>query len=128
MDSTFANIFRRNSAVKIGLEGPFTYGHDYTFIEIPWSGELFDTTQEVVVTTAKKGQRLKVIPATNLFNRGFKEKCFIVVNPLLQEVADVSYMPLLETAADDKINIMARFFKDSDLTNLSWLVRLYMFS
>lgn len=128
-DSAFTNMFRRGIIPKLGLDqSKITFGHDYTYIEVPFSGEFFDPIDESVVTKAKKGQRLKLIPATNISNTTFPEKCLVVVNPALTDWAEVPSMQLVEAKVGDKINILAKFYRDTDLAGLGWLCRVYVFN
>lgn len=125
--SAFANLYRWSLPSKIGLDmEKCKFSTDYTYVEIKWSGEGVLLSDESLVTEAKKGQSIRLIPATNVKKTDFKEKVLIVVNPELAEVAQAPSTMLLETAAGDTINLIAHFRKDSNLANLTWLLRLYV--
>jgi len=125
--SAFANLYRWSLPSKLGLDmEKCKFSTDYTYVEIGWSGEGILLSDDTLVTEAKKGQTIRLIPATNVRKTDFKEKALVVVNPLLQEIANVPSTMLLETAAGDSINLIAHFRKDSKLESISWLVRLYV--
>jgi len=125
--ATFLNLFRLNLLPKLGLDASkVKYGPDYTYIEIPWSGEMFSLKDETILTEAKNGQRVRLIPSVNLGDTIYKEKVLVVINPRLHEVAEAPAMQLLETSQGERISVIARFFRDATLSELDWLVRLYV--
>ena len=105
---------------------PYKYAVDYSYVEIPL-GTIYNPSTEEVLNKASRNQHLLLKPACSLRLDG-NHKIIVKTNPLLQEFATVPAVLLLDPKSGEQPHFYASFRKDMDLSDLDWLVRLYMVS
>jgi hypothetical protein len=129
MDNTFLNLARGNRLSQyMGLKNddgnPIRYGKDYSYIEIGVR-EVYNPSEEKVVTKVLRNQHVKIIPACKVNVKG-GYKILVKTNPLLQEVANCPALFVLDSDCQEEVAFYASFRKDMDISQLEWAVRLYM--
>jgi hypothetical protein len=124
MDSVYRKWIRgsRSSMVTMRANYVMDYNRDYTSMYIPMA-EAFNPSKEELVTEATANQLLRLIPACSV-NLESGYKITVVPNPVLMEYALINYTPVLE--AGDQPMIIAKFHRSMDLSQLEYLVRLYL--
>jgi hypothetical protein len=131
VSSTFVNMFRRGIDKRLGLEqGKFTWARDYSYVEVAWTGRMWNPVTETETATARKGQSLRLIPETNITKWDGNEKLLVVVNPVLHQISHTAGMTLLEQVNGDTVNVPVTFRQDWDGTapSLDYLIRIYTIS
>jgi hypothetical protein len=91
---------------------------------------LYNPVTDVILPdlTARKGQTIHLKPYLNLEQiRNHQETILLVVNPQIQESCTTQGFYLIEQSAGDSMPaLVAHVRKDVNLTDLPWLVRLYI--
>jgi len=102
----------------------YRFTDDHVALEVPISGGL--TGDEELVTEAKRGNRLRLIPEWQVDPQ--KYRVLVVPHQMLHQVAELGSVYLIDPCDGEAatIQIYARFFRDFDLTSLPYLCRLYM--
>lgn len=120
MSEIFSSIVRgsflkTHMRVTGELNKDFFYGHDYSYIQCP------------VGYSSKKhcepGDIVQFKPSITV--NPTKCKLFIVPNGQLNEVATLSYQPVLDTGDGEQLRIYATFNKKFEVKDLEWLLRIY---
>jgi hypothetical protein len=129
MDTIYLNWARANRAQLYGgirvVDGyEIRHSRDYSTMYVPLQ-EGFLLSEEQVVTQARAKQRLKLIPACTV-RPGERYRVQVVVNPLLYQYATINHNQLVEHDEPVGPEIYAQFHRDFDLSQLDYLVRLYL--
>jgi len=131
MESAYLKWNRGNRVALCGgleqaEEGTYTlrFSADSQAMYIPLS-EGWNPTKEEIVTVAKPNQRLRLIPAFTIKPSKYKVK--VCVNPALLNVAFVQCPDIIEIdEVDTQPVVVAKFYKEFDLTTLDYLIKLYL--
>ena len=129
IDSAFLKWNRGNrislyGGIEVAEGHTLTYSGDTQALYVPLL-EGYNPSKEEVVTEAKANQRLRLIPAV-LINPN-KHKIKVVPNPALLDVAEVNCPDIIESDEPDTQPVVtAKFFKDFKLSELDWIVKLYL--
>lgn len=101
-----------------------TYGPEYQCMYLPMR-EAVNTSDDSVVTGAKRGQTIRLIPACVVSPRVYR--VLVVVNPEVHRYAQCASCLILEPGETD-LSFYATFRRDmEDLAGkLPWLVRIYL--
>ena len=127
MESMYLN-WARGNRVKVyagimNLPEGVEYSSDYIAMYVPLAYG-FNPSSEEVVAIGKANSRAVLVP--DLSVSPAKYRIQVVPNPVLYEYADVMHEPLLEPGSDSQPKLYVRFRKDLDLSELKYLVRLYL--
>jgi len=129
MESAFQKWNRGNRVSLYGgieTEPGFilTYSGDCQALYLPLRHGINISTDEVLME-AKRGQRLQLIPAATISPK--KHKIKVVPNPALIDVANFQCPDIIESDEPGiQPVVTAKFYKDFDLTQLDWIVKLYL--
>lgn len=129
METVYLNWARGNRLQTYGgvrvVDGhSIRYSRDYATMYVPLY-EAFLLSEEAVVTTARAKQRIKLIPACTV-QPAERYRVQAVINPALNSVATISYNNIVESDEPGSLEIYAHFHRDFDLSQLDYLVRLYL--
>lgn len=130
MSETFLNLLSGNTLKSyLGHQTDDTnspnWAPDYTYIQVPLK-EVYNPSDEKIVTKAMRNQQLKLIPACTINVRS-RYKAMVKTNPKLQEVATCPTLYLIDGGdSREEISFYATFRKDYDLSELEWIVRVYL--
>jgi len=110
--------------VKLAEGFELKYSMDCQALYLPLL-EGWNPSKEEVVGTAKRGMRLRLLPAGTI--NPVKHKVKVVFNPALIDVADVQCPDIIESdEGGTQPVVTAKFYKDFELSTLDWVVKLYL--
>lgn len=104
----------------------FKYGHQYMYVEIPIK-EIYNPSEEKVVTKAMRNQHVRIIPACTVHVRG-RHTVEIEPNSRLSEYGTISGG--IYRVHSDGPEMVPGFYitlrRDLDISDIEWAVRLYL--
>lgn len=130
MDGSFLNVCRGNRLsgyMGLTMQEPhaFTYGKDYTYVEIPILG-FWHPSEEKLTDKVLRNQYVRILPACQLNVKG-NFKVEVEPNPALAEygLMQPSYYLHPESGVQQP-GIFFQARKDLDAKDLSFAIRLYL--
>lgn len=125
-DSSFLKLIRGNRVTNyLGLhEDTVRFGPDYTYVEMPIMHLQGSGEEDKPTNKAVRNQHLQVCVAP--FTPHKLYKVLVVTNPMLQRVASIPAVYLVDGSNPEPLEMWATFRKDFDVSNLDWAVRLYL--
>ena len=128
MESAFVHLGRGNRVYQcLGLsqDAEYVFSRDYLSVELSLK-EAYNPSTEELVGEAKRGNRLKLLPSGILAPR--KEYLLVVPNKKLEEVAEMPGSFVIAPNSGDQAHFYAKFYKDYDLSQLDYLVKVLAFA
>jgi len=130
MESMYMNWARGNrvsvfGGITVDSADDVAYSKDYIAMLVPL-GEAYNVSTEEIVSVGKANSRLKLIPKLSIAPKKYRIQ--VEPNPLLYEVADVFHEKIIEPDSDSQPYIYVKFRREFDLSQLDYLVRLYLVS
>lgn len=133
MSTSYLRLNQTRVATYLGLrmdEGfPYRFpsqgSREYAYVEIPVK-ELYNPSEETVVTKGMRNQYLKVIPACRVNVRGHS-RFEVHPNPALYQYGLIQAPFYLESEEGELTpGFYIALRKDLDISEIDWAIRIYM--